>query len=89
MRYSAPQGGVPPGTPGFKPDQPIDLSGPPVSLALKGQGRLSMSAGFWLSERAWAAIEPLLSTNQPVARRVYDRRVISGISGVVAVMALW
>ncbi len=39
-----------------------------------------MSAGFWLSDRAWAAIEPLLPTNQPGARRVDDRRVISGIT---------
>jgi hypothetical protein len=34
---------------------------------------------FWLSDEAWAAIEPHLPKNQPGARRVDDRRVISGI----------
>ena len=34
---------------------------------------------FWLSDEAWAAIEPHLPQNQPGARRVDDRRVISGI----------
>jgi len=39
-----------------------------------------MSAkGFWLSDTQWAAIEPLLPKNRPGARRVDDRRVISGI----------
>ena len=37
-----------------------------------------MVGGFWLSDGAWAAIEPLLPRNQPGARRVDDRRVISG-----------
>ena len=36
---------------------------------------------LWLSDGAWAAIEPHLPKNQPGARRVDDRRVISGISG--------
>ena len=34
---------------------------------------------FWLSDKAWQAIEPHLPKNQPGARRVDDRRVISGI----------
>jgi hypothetical protein len=34
---------------------------------------------FWLSDGAWAAIEPHLPKNQPGARCVDDRRVISGI----------
>jgi transposase len=38
-----------------------------------------MARHFWLSDRQWAAIEPLLPRNQPGARRVDDRRVISGI----------
>jgi putative transposase len=38
-----------------------------------------MAGEFWLSDRQWAAIEPLLPTNQPGARRVDDRRVLSGI----------
>ena len=38
---------------------------------------------FWLSNGAWAAIEPHLPKNQPGARRVDDRRVISGIIFVI------
>lgn len=38
-----------------------------------------MSGEFWLTDRQWAALAPLLRTNQPGARRVDDRRVISGI----------
>lgn len=34
---------------------------------------------FWLSHDAWAPIEPHLPQNRPGARRVNDRRVISGI----------
>ncbi len=37
---------------------------------------------YWLSDRAWASIEPLMLTNQPGARRVDDRRVIGGIMHV-------
>ena len=48
-----------------------------------------MSAGFWLSDDAWAAIEPLLPKNQPGARRVDDRRVISGIIHVLRVGCRW
>jgi transposase len=38
---------------------------------------------FWLTDDAWAAIEPHLPKNQPGARRVDDRRVISGIIHVL------
>lgn len=38
-----------------------------------------MAGEFWLTERQWKAIAPLLPTNQPGARRVNDRRVLSGI----------
>jgi len=38
-----------------------------------------MSRLFWLSDGAWTAIKPHLPRNQPGARRVDDRRVISGI----------
>ena len=48
-----------------------------------------MSAGFWLSDRAWEAIAPLLPTNQPGARRVDDRRVISGIIHVLRIGCRW
>ena len=44
---------------------------------------------FWLSEEAWTAIEPHLPKNQPGARRVDDRRVISGILHVLKVGCRW
>ena len=44
---------------------------------------------FWLSDRAWAAIEPHLPKNQPGARPVDDRRVISGILHVLKIGCRW
>ena len=44
---------------------------------------------FWLTDEAWAAIEPHLPKNQPGARRVDDRRVISGILHVLKVGCRW
>ena len=44
---------------------------------------------FWLSDEAWAAIEPHLPRNQPGARRVDDRRVISGILHVLKSGGRW
>ena len=44
---------------------------------------------FWLSDEAWAAIEPHLPKNQPGARRVDDRRVISGILHVLKSGGRW
>jgi transposase len=44
---------------------------------------------FWLSDEAWTAIEPHLPKNQPGARRVDDRRVISGIIHVLKVGSRW
>jgi transposase len=44
---------------------------------------------FWLSDEAWGAIEPHLPKNQPGARRVDDRRVISGILHVLKVGCRW
>ncbi len=48
-----------------------------------------MREEFWLSDRAWASLEPLLPTNQPGARRVDDRRVISGIIHVLKSGCRW
>lgn len=48
-----------------------------------------MGQEYWLSEGAWAAIEPLLPKNQPGARRVDDRRVISGIVHVLRSGCRW
>ena len=48
-----------------------------------------MSGEFWLSDRQWAAIETLLPKNQLGARRVDDRRVISGIVHVLKVGCRW
>ncbi|WGR97406.1 IS5 family transposase [Bradyrhizobium sp. ISRA443] len=48
-----------------------------------------MAGEFWLNDRQWAAIEPLLPQNQPGARRVDDRRVISGIIHVLKSGCRW
>ncbi len=48
-----------------------------------------MAGEFWLDDEAWAAIEPLLPRNQPGARRVDDRRVISGILHVLKSGCRW
>jgi len=48
-----------------------------------------MSNLFWLDDEAWAAIEPHLPKNQPGARRVDDRRVISGILHVIKAGCRW
>ena len=44
---------------------------------------------FWLSDEQWAAIEPHLPKNQPGARRVDDRRVISGIIHMLRTGGRW
>ena len=44
---------------------------------------------FWLSDEQWMALEPHLPKNQPGARRVDDRRVISAILHVLKVGCRW
>jgi transposase len=44
---------------------------------------------FWLSDEAWSLIEPMLPSNQPGARRVDDRRVLSGIFHVLQSGCRW
>lgn len=48
-----------------------------------------MGDGFWLSDAQWKAIKPHLPTNQPGARRVDDRRVLSGIIHVLQSGCRW
>ncbi|MDF1721067.1 MAG: transposase, partial [Minwuia sp.] len=48
-----------------------------------------MARLFWLDDTQWAAIEPHLPKNQPGARRVDDRRVISGIIHVLKSGCRW
>jgi len=48
-----------------------------------------MSNLFWLDDEAWTAIAPHLPQNQPGARRVDDRRVISGIIHVLKTGCRW
>jgi transposase len=48
-----------------------------------------MTDEYWLDDRAWAAIGPLLQKNRPGARRVDDRRVISGILFVLRSGCRW
>ena len=44
---------------------------------------------FWFSDEQWAVIEPFMPTNQPGARRVDDRRVLSGIVHVLRSGCRW
>ena len=44
---------------------------------------------FWLSDEAWAAVEPHLPKGQPGKRRVDDRVVISGILHVLKTGCRW
>ena len=44
---------------------------------------------FWLSDKAWAALEPHLPHNQPGKPRVDDRRVISGILHILKTGGRW
>ncbi len=48
-----------------------------------------MARLFWLSDDAWARIEPLLPHGQPGKPRIDDRRVISGIRHVPKVGCRW
>jgi transposase len=48
-----------------------------------------MSGSEWLSDEAWAVIEPHLPKGRPGARRVDDRRVISGILHVLRSGCRW
>lgn len=48
-----------------------------------------MSSLFWLSDAQWALIKPHIPKNQPGARRVDDRRVISGIIHVLKTGCRW
>jgi len=44
---------------------------------------------FWLSDAAWAAIEPHLPRGKPGKPRVDDRRIISGILHVLKIGCRW
>ena len=48
-----------------------------------------MTHGFWLSDDAWAGIEPHLPHGKPGKPRVDDRRVISGILHVLKTGCRW
>ena len=77
------------GSLGFKPNQTIELFIAAVIQAESLIGVWFMANEFWLSDRQWAVIEPLLPKNQPGARRTDDRRVISGIVHVLKVGCRW
>ena len=44
---------------------------------------------FWLSDAQWTVIERFMPTNRPGARRVDDRRVISGIVHMLKTGGRW
>ncbi len=48
-----------------------------------------MSDLFWLSDEAWAALDPHLPKNQPGKPRVDDRLVISGILHILKTGGRW
>ena len=48
-----------------------------------------MSKLYWLSDREWARIEPLLPRGRKGAHRVDDRRVLSGIVHMLRSGARW
>ncbi len=48
-----------------------------------------MAGLFWLSDAQWAVMEPFMPKNQPGARRVDDRRTISGIVHVIRSGCRW
>jgi transposase len=48
-----------------------------------------MAGVFWLSDKAWAAIDPLLPKIYAGARRQDDRRIISGIIHVLRSGCRW
>jgi len=48
-----------------------------------------MAGRFWLDDRQWSVIAPLLPTNQPGAHRTDDRRGISGIIHVLRSGCRW
>lgn len=48
-----------------------------------------MANEFWLSDEQWAVIEDFMPQNQPGARLVDDRRVISGIIHVMKSGCRW
>jgi transposase len=48
-----------------------------------------MAREFWLDDKQWSVIEPLLPKNQPGAHRQDDRRIISGIIHVLKAGCRW
>ena len=48
-----------------------------------------MAKVYWLSEAEWARIEPLMPRGRRGARRVDDRRIISGIVHMLRSGARW
>jgi transposase len=48
-----------------------------------------MANEFWFTDEQWAHIEPLLPKNRPGARRVDDRRVLSGVVHVLKYGCRW
>ena len=56
-------------------------------MALDGES--GMADLFWLSDEQWTVMEPFMPKNQPGARRVDDRRTISGIVHVLRSGCRW
>ena len=50
---------------------------------------VQMADLFWLSDEQWASVGRLMPTNQPGARRVDGRRVVSGILHILRTGGRW
>ena len=52
-------------------------------------GEVAVADLFWFSDEQWAVLAPFMPTNRPGARRVDDRRVLSGIVHVLKSGGRW
>jgi transposase len=59
------------------------------SAGVQGTAEATMAGLFWLSDAQWAVIGPFMPRHQPGARRVDDRRVLSGIVHVLKTGMRW
>lgn len=74
---------------GSEPNQDLEKNGIYDSKALGGICRRIVREIFWLSDDAWAAIEPHLPKNRPGPKRADDRLIISGIIHVIKSGCRW
>jgi len=74
---------------GSELNQVLALTAWSRSGRLFGCAEAAMADLFWLTDEQWTVLEPFMPVNQPGARRVDDRRVISGIVHVLKTGGRW